>query len=259
MQEKQEIDKNNTAAKTKEKSNPNPKNPNPKVMPPLTSVIEPKKRVVTIINSKEALVLYFPKLLTRSQASKYYLILLKKAEWEQDDLIVRGKAVKPPRKISSYGDEGIFYRYSGAKKVARKWLQELQELRDMVTQAIYDYIKDREYFNFALLNYYENGKNYIGKHADSETDMVKNSVIASVSLGAERDFVLHHNFRDEKKVVKLGHGSLLLMGGQCQTYYKHSVPKRLRVKEGRINITFRKMRVYTAPTENFKKDVHSPQ
>jgi alkylated DNA repair dioxygenase AlkB len=66
--------------------------------------------------------------------------------------------------------------------------------------------------------------------------------IASVSLGQEREFVLHHKEKKTTKKITLSNGSLLWMGGDCQKVYKHSVPKRVKADGERINITFRNVK-----------------
>ncbi len=96
-------------------------------------------------------------------------------------------------------------------------------------------------FNFALVNYYRDGTDYIGFHSDKEGDLVAGAPIASVSLGAERDFILMSNKNSaQKHTLLLQNGSLLFMRGNTQRNYKHSVPKsKVLLKEPRINITFR--------------------
>lgn len=69
-----------------------------------------------------------------------------------------------------------------------------------------------------------------------EKDIHPNSFIVSVSLGVARDFIFTHKKTKEKVKIILEPGSVLLMGGDCQ---KHELPKRLRVKDPRINLTFR--------------------
>jgi len=65
-------------------------------------------------------------------------------------------------------------------------------------------------------------------------------VIASVSLGATRDFVLRHRTRPELvQSISLAHGSLLVMEGETQMHWRHCVPRRKRVSTPRINLTFR--------------------
>lgn len=114
-----------------------------------------------------------------------------------------------------------------------------------------------ETFNYAYLNYYRDGKDSIGFHSDKEEILEEGSTIASLSLGATRDFVIRHikdtrlaqDMSDDKlrlkaleaakQTIPLKSGSLLLMKKQTQKIYHHHVPKRLNVKSPRINITFR--------------------
>ena len=81
----------------------------------------------------------------------------------------------------------------------------------------------------------------IGDHADDETDHEQGAFIASVSLGAVRDFWI----RDKESgklimTIPLASGSLFLMGKNFQTKLKHGLPKRKKVKHPRINLTFRR-------------------
>jgi len=99
-------------------------------------------------------------------------------------------------------------------------------------------VTDKKY-NICLCNYYATGKRSIGFHSDQE-EYGSVSCIASISLGEERDFIFrkkdNHN---DKKSVLLKHGSLLIMGENCQERYEHSVPANKKYKNPRINLTFR--------------------
>jgi alkylated DNA repair dioxygenase AlkB len=64
-------------------------------------------------------------------------------------------------------------------------------------------------------------------------------VIASLSLGATRKFVIKHRQNEEKYEFNLTSGNLVVMDGITQKYYKHAVPKQAKVTEPRINLTFR--------------------
>jgi alkylated DNA repair dioxygenase AlkB len=91
-----------------------------------------------------------------------------------------------------------------------------------------------------LLNYYPDGLAGMRWHADEERDWVPNAAIASVSFGATRCFDLRH--RDgETHNINLEDGSVLLMLGELQKYWKHRIPVQQRIKEARINLTFRFM------------------
>jgi alkylated DNA repair dioxygenase AlkB len=79
----------------------------------------------------------------------------------------------------------------------------------------------------------------MGWHSDDERSLGKDSAIASVSLGAERKFLLRHKQTKETVPVMLEDGSLLVMKGTTQTHWQHSIPKSKRVVNPRINLTFR--------------------
>lgn len=83
----------------------------------------------------------------------------------------------------------------------------------------------------------------MGWHSDDEKELVPDAAIASVSLGAERKFVFKHRRHPELKVeMMLPDRSLLTMAGETQRHWLHSLPKMARVKEPRINLTFRRIR-----------------
>lgn len=113
-------------------------------------------------------------------------------------------------------------------------------------------------FNGLLVNWYQDGNHYIGAHSDSESDLVAGSPIYSFSYGQERDFIIrpkvvddewiafrnHNKLKEDRIVLALPGNSLVIMGGQMQTYYKHEVPKRAlsTAPNPRINITIRHFR-----------------
>lgn len=167
-----------------------------------------------------------------------YRLLLKDVDWQQETVKVFNKDCTPKRKTASYGNkDNLVYKYSGTTKQAVPWSSAMNYIKACVEQTT------GNTYNFALLNLYEDGNSSIGAHSDDEKTLVKGSDIASVSLGQERTFVLHHKTDKKKKhTVDLESGSLLVMGGACQKVYKHSVPVRKKVKNGRINITFRNVK-----------------
>lgn len=98
-----------------------------------------------------------------------------------------------------------------------------------------------------LINLYRDGKDSVAWHADDEPELGDAPVIASLSLGATRDFQMRHRNAgcNGLPVLKLplASGSLLIMRGPTQKYWLHQVPKRLgRSAPGpRINLTFRRI------------------
>ncbi|KAJ9319418.1 hypothetical protein DTO271D3_187 [Paecilomyces variotii] len=103
-------------------------------------------------------------------------------------------------------------------------------------------------FNFCLINYYASGEDSISYHSDDERFLGPEPTIASLSLGARRDFLMKHKpFQSggERGTLKLplGSGDMVVMRGETQANWLHSIPKRKgggEADRGRINITFRK-------------------
>jgi alkylated DNA repair dioxygenase AlkB len=96
-------------------------------------------------------------------------------------------------------------------------------------------------FNTCLANLYRDGKDSMGWHADNEKVLGENPVIASISLGGVRRFQWKHKTKSLKKELALEHGSLLLMKGSMQHFWKHQLPKTTKQISPRINLTFRKI------------------
>ena len=94
-------------------------------------------------------------------------------------------------------------------------------------------------FNSCLLNLYHDGSEGMSWHSDDEKEMKPNGAIASLSLGATRKFSFEHKQTKETVSLMLERGSLLIMAGQTQTYWHHSLPKSKKIHTPRINLTFR--------------------
>lgn len=163
--------------------------------------------------------------------------LIKTIDWTQDEVVVYGKRHKIPRLNAWYGDEGKVMKYSGLSLEPKAWTAELLEIKYKLEEAT------GEKFNSCLLNYYRDGKDGMGWHQDNEKELGLNPIIASVTFGETRPFQLKHISNKElKKVdIPLSNGSLLLMAGETQHYWKHQIPKTTKTLESRINLTFRQI------------------
>ena len=150
-------------------------------------------------------------------------------------MIIFGKKIVTARKTAWYGDQEFVYQYSKIDRFALFWTATLKTIKNLVEE-----IAD-EKFNSCLLNLYHSGEEGMGWHCDNENSIVKNSTIASVSFGAERKFYFKHKLSKELISLNLEDASLLLMKNQTQQNWLHSLPKSKKVKEPRINLTFRKM------------------
>ena len=161
--------------------------------------------------------------------------LIKTIDWTQEEVIVYGKRHKIPRLNAWYGDEGKIMNYSGLTLVPKSWIKELLDIKEKVEKTV------NAEFNSCLLNYYRNGNDGMGWHQDNEKELGKNPIIASVTFGESRPFQLKHiSNKSLKKVdIQLTNGSLLVMAGETQHYWKHQIPKTTKQLSERINLTFR--------------------
>jgi alkylated DNA repair dioxygenase AlkB len=168
-----------------------------------------------------AIVTYLKNFVTRDQANLLFEELLETLEWKQFEYKLYDKKVKSPRlmHILQFG-EGM------------DDLPLLDELKNRIER------KTHRTYSYAILNYYRDGKDYIGFHADKE--IKPGSAVVSVSLGARRRFILKHKFEEGVKFeFMLRNGDVLLLNESAiKTNFKHGIPKMANVGS-RISITFR--------------------
>ncbi len=176
----------------------------------------------------------YPDFLDAGTADAAFDELLRETPWEQPQLAMFGNIVTEPRK-SAWHSDVTRYAYSGVERVAHS-MSSL--LRDLATQC--SAVTHTE-FNGVLVNYYKDGNDHLGWHADNEIVNGPEPTIASVSLGAERRFDFRHNETGEVVKVLLPHGSLLVMSGLSQTCWQHRIPKETHLSLPRINLTFRRV------------------
>jgi alkylated DNA repair dioxygenase AlkB len=176
---------------------------------------------------------YDPDFLSRAQADAAYAEFHANLRWEHPELVMFGRRVVAARMEAWYGDPGAAYRYSGLDHDPLPWTARLAQMRDRAQQAT------GSHYNSVLANLYPDGSVGAGWHSDDERALGSQPTIASVSLGAPRRFLFRHKADGDTIEVTLAHGSLLLMSGQTQQCWKHSVPKEKRVRDPRVNLTFR--------------------
>ncbi len=153
--------------------------------------------------------------------------------WKQPQLRLFGRTVAAPRLEAWHGDPGAGYRYSGLDHDPQPWTPLLLALRERIERV------SNARYNSVLINLYRDGGDSNGWHADDERELGPEPAIASLSLGAARRFLLRHRADATQVEIVLEDGSLLLMRGRTQQCWKHTVPKERRVRDPRINLTFR--------------------
>lgn len=182
----------------------------------------------------DADVRHLPAWLAPSPADALQVALREDVPWEVHRIRMFGRWVDSPRLSCWIGDPDARYRYSGADFVPHPWLPPLQALRERLCEEGFGE------FNSVLLNRYRDGNDSMGWHGDDEPELGPAPLIVSLSLGAARRFLLRRRDDNRRRAEYfLGHGDLLIMGGETQRFYQHALPKMARVQGERINLTFR--------------------
>jgi len=186
------------------------------------------------INIPNANVILYPHLFSNNEANNYFNELYNSVQWSQQVIAMYGKQIKVPRLSAWYGEKNLSYEYSGIREVALPWLAILKEIKNKI-----EFITNSQ-FNSVLINLYRDGKDSVDWHSDDEPELGSEPTIASVSFGEQRRFHLKSKSdKNIKESIMLPHGSLLLMSGKTQQHYSHKISKSTRVKQARINLTFR--------------------
>ena len=185
-------------------------------------------------NLQDADLEYYPDFFKSEIANDLFEKLKNEIPWQQDDIMVYGKTYAQPRLTALFGNEGKPYGYSNIIMQPHNWSTLMMFIKTEIEAVC------NENFTTVLLNKYRDGRDSNGWHADNEKELGRNPIIASVSFGAERVFQMKHNtIKDLKQNIVLEHGSLLIMSGTTQHFWKHQIPKTAKPIGERINLTFR--------------------
>jgi alkylated DNA repair dioxygenase AlkB len=182
----------------------------------------------------DADVVFYPGFYSSEENELFFQTLMQKIVWKSEHIQIAGRKVLLPRLTAWYGDEGKVYHYSGITVHPVGWTDLLRQIKSRVETVA------ETSFNSVLLNLYPNEQASVSWHSDDEPELGVNPVIASVSFGVARNFQLKHkHLPDERREILLTPGSLLLMRGTTQHFWKHRIPKTTKPHGPRINLTFR--------------------
>lgn len=195
------------------------------------NLLFPQEKIV--FDLPDAEIEYHPSLFNSEKSHELFELLKKEIPWQHDEITVYGKKHLQPRLTSLFGNDGKPYGYSNIIMQPNRWNPLLMFIKNEVEVIC------NENFTTVLLNYYRDGKDSNGWHADNEKELGRNPIIASVSFGAERVFQLKHNVTNQRQNINLEDGSLLVMKGATQHFWKHQIPKSSKEIGARINLTFR--------------------
>lgn len=180
--------------------------------------------------------IYFSNAIDTDESKTYFKKLKETIDWGQDEIMMFGKKTKVPRLTSWYADPNVKYSYSGLELLPKQWTSELIELKSLAEKL------STHSFNSVLLNYYRDGADSMGWHSDDEKELGANPIIASLTFGYPRRFLIREKMDyKKKKEIELEDGSLLVMRGDFQETYQHSIPKTKKLVGERLNLTFRKV------------------
>ncbi len=185
---------------------------------------------------------YAAEFLPAPRADDSMAMLLAEVPWQTHRLRLFGREVDAPRLSCWIGDADAAYTYSRSRFEPRPWTATLAALREEIEARL------GLRFNSVLANLYRDGRDSMGWHSDDEPELGAEPVIASLSLGAPRTFRLRprearagDGTAAARIALGLAHGSLLWMAGATQRLYQHALPRRARVTQPRINLTFRQI------------------
>jgi len=178
---------------------------------------------------------YVANAFTAREADRLFQSLLDVIPWRTATLTIAGQKRPLPRLQCWMADQGRSYSYSGLKLSPHPWNPDVLRIKARLEQLC------EHSFNSVLLNYYRDGSDSVSWHADDETELGPNPIVASVSLGAQRtlEFKPKFNLTTPKKQIVLGSGSILIMGKTIQNNWLHQLPKISGTIHPRISLTFR--------------------
>lgn len=159
--------------------------------------------------------------------------LIAETAWRSESITLWGKQHPQPRLTAWHGE--AHYTYSGLTLDPLPFTPLQLDIKAAVEAAC------GQRFNSVLLNYYRNERDSMGMHSDAEPELGRDPVIASVSFGATRTFILRHKRTGQTIKRDLTSGSLLLMSGNTQHNWLHGINKSTRPIGPRVNLTFRKI------------------
>lgn len=150
--------------------------------------------------------------------------LLEIAPWQQRTRTMWDSQVLEPRLVAAWG-------------TGEALPPEVQELTGPLSQR---YGVD---FDSCLVNLYRDGSDAVAWHADTVRKRLTDPLVATVSLGARRSFLLRPAAGGPvARRYAPGEGDLIVMGGACQHDWHHTVPREKSASGARMSVTLRHSR-----------------
>ena len=182
------------------------------------------------INDIDTTIIYIENIIDDKEILKYLE--------EMDDF--EGGEVYTPRLQKWYQKDHHYFSKKWKNQSYQRWTSKdydeyLLNLQNKIQTIVNKYIPIT--FNSCLINKYRDGDDVIKPHRDAIESFGEYPVIANLSIGGER--IIRFENKKETFDINLENGSLLIMSGSSQKYFKHSIPKS--DSEGvRYSLTFRR-------------------
>jgi alkylated DNA repair dioxygenase AlkB len=148
--------------------------------------------------------------------------LLGNVVWGQRRRRMYDRVVDEPRLTS-------WQRIDEETTTSHRWLEEARASLSEQYEVRFDSVG---------LNLYRDGADSVAWHRDRIPPEIVDPVVALVSLGEPRTFLLRPHGGGRSRAFRLGQGDLLVTGGQTQRRFEHSVPK-VKASGPRMSIAFR--------------------
>jgi alkylated DNA repair dioxygenase AlkB len=144
--------------------------------------------------------------------------LLRDAPWRSEERAMYERRVVIPRLTATLGADEL-----------PPWVVHVRAALDARYGARFDRL------GLAL---YRDGNDSVAWHGDRVARRMPEALVATVSLGAPRRFLVRPTGGGRSLALPLGWGDLLVMGGSCQRTHQHCIPKVAHA-EPRIAVMFR--------------------
>ena len=148
--------------------------------------------------------------------------LLRTVAWSQRRRWMYDRHVDEPRLTS-------WHRINPQTGDVHPWLEEALTALSTRYHVVFDSVG---------INLYRDGADSVAWHRDRIPPEIVDPVVALVSLGERRTFLLRPEGGGRSRAFRLGHGDLLVTGGQTQRRFEHSVPK-VKTAGPRMSLAFR--------------------
>lgn len=177
-------------------------------------------------------------------------LLLATADWELHRRQMYDRVVEVPRLVAGFpGSKGFVVPTTEVRSFPSQADAERREaaqtlLTNWAGCLSARYQRDLRQIS---LSYYRDGQDSVAFHGDKLGSLRKDTVVAILSVGERRRFLLRpagsRGASRRSLTFQVGGGDLLVMGGCCQETWEHSVPKA-RCNGPRIAIMFRESRSF---------------